>query len=168
MIRQSAELLDPPIDKRGKSLNGNSMSATDDEFEPDMELDDAPHGSEDWDKMDTEESNMSTNYQELLQDTVRYGQELRNEFRDDRSKISVETFRDMWSFYAYDDPRTSPIAHMLDRRGRVPVAEELNSAILGIGSPHAAYESDADHDSLAWQIFLRRRRTPCPTDRSPC
>lgn len=157
MIRQSAELLDPPIDKRGKSQNGNSMTATDDDFEPDMELDDPPNGSEHWDKMETEEPDMSTNYQELLQDTVRYGQELRNEFRDDRSKISVETFRDMWSFYAYDDPRTSPIAHMLDRSGRVPVAEELNSAILGIGSPHAAYEFNANHDSLAWQVLLRRR-----------
>jgi hypothetical protein len=157
MIRQSAELLDPPIDKRGKSLNGHSITATDDGFEPDMELDDPLNGSEDWDKMETEEPDMSTKYQELLQDTVRYGQELRNEFRDDRSKISVETFKDMWSFYAYDDPRTSPIAHMLDRSGRVPVAEELNSAILGIWSPHAVHESDADNDSLAGQVLLRRR-----------
>ena len=96
-----------------------------------MELDDQLNGSEDWEKMDTEEADAAVKYQDLLQDTLRYGQELRNEFRDDRSKIVLDTFKDIWSFYAYEDPRKSPVAHLLDRNGRVPVAEELNSAILG-------------------------------------
>ena len=96
-----------------------------------MDLDDQLNGSEDWEKMDTEEADAAVKYQDLLQDTLRYGQELRNEFRDDRSKIVLDTFKDIWSFYAYEDPRKSPVAHLLDRNGRVPVAEELNSAILG-------------------------------------
>ena len=91
-----------------------------------MELDDQLNGSEDWEKMDTEEADAAVKYQDLL--TLRYGQELGNEFKDDRSKIVL---KDIWSFFAYEDPRQSPIAHLLDRNGRVPVAEELNSAILG-------------------------------------
>lgn len=112
-------------------MNGQATVGTEDDSEPDMELDDQLNGSEDWDKMETEEADTSAKYQDLLQDTVRYGQELHNEFKDDSSKIVKETFKDIWSFYAYENPRKSPVAHLLDRNGRVPVAEELNSAILG-------------------------------------
>ena len=131
MIRQSAELLEGPIAKRVKSVNGHSAPATDDELDPDMELDDQLNGGDDWDKMETEEADNSLKYQDLLQDTLRYGQELQHEFKDDRSKVVKDTFKDIWSFYAYEDPRKSPVAHLLDPLGRVPVAEELNSAILG-------------------------------------
>ena len=133
MIRQGAELLDVPITKRNKSANGHSGTNTDDDFEPDMELDDPLNGSDDWDKMETEEAENGVKYQDLLQDTLRYGQELQTEFKDkdDPDKVVQETFRDIWSFFAYEDPRKSPVAHLLDPQGRVPVAEELNSAILG-------------------------------------
>ena len=135
MIRQSAELLDSPNSKRMKSANGHSTTNTDDELEPDMELDEQLNSSYDWDKMETEEADNGLKYQDLLQDTLRYGQELRHEFKDDRSKVVRDTFKDIWSFYAYEDPRKSPVAYLLDPQGRVPVAEELNSAILGKSCP---------------------------------
>ena len=166
MIRQSAELLDRPVSKYMKSTNGHSTNNTDDELDPEMELDDQLNGSDDWDKMETEEADNGLIYQTLLQDTLRYGQELRHEFKDDRSKVVRDTFKDIWSFYAYEDPRKSPVAHLLDPQGRVPVAEELNSAILGKLSPISdPCRVSADACSISWQVLLRRGRTPCAADR---
>lgn len=170
MIRQSAELLENPNPKRMKPANGHSTSNTDDELEePDMELDDQPNGSDGWDKMETEESDNGLKYQDLLQDTLRYGQELRHEFRDDRSKMVRDTFKDIWSFYAYEDPRKSPVAHLLDPQGRVPVAEELNSAILGkSGTTLSFCLTGANRSSITWQVFLRRSRTSCSAEHCTC
>ena len=130
MIRQSTELLDGSAERRAKPLNGNS-AVSDDGFEPEMDLDEHMNNTDDWDKMETEEADNGVKYQDLLDDTVRYGQELRNEFRDDRSKYVEDAFKDIFSMFAYEDPRKPPTSHLLDRSGRVPVAEELNSAILG-------------------------------------
>ena len=92
MIRQSAELLENSNPKRMKSANGHSTSNTDDELGPDMELDDQPDGNDDWDEMETEETDNGLRYQDLLQDTLRYGQELQHEIKDDRSKVVRDTF----------------------------------------------------------------------------
>ena len=132
MIRRSAELLEGPSSKGVKSANGHSTTMTDDDVDPNMELDDQLNCNDEWERMDTEGSDNGLKYQDLLQDTLRYGQELRHEFKEDRSRLVRDTLRDIWSFYAYEDPRKSPIAHLLDPQGRVPVAEELNSAILGM------------------------------------
>ncbi|KAL8797024.1 MAG: hypothetical protein Q9195_000795 [Heterodermia aff. obscurata] len=131
MFRQGAELLEGPSSKRAKSANGHSAMNTNDDLDPDMELDEQLNGSDDWDKMETEEADNGLKYQDLLQDSLQYGQELKDEFKDDRRQVVRDTFMDIWSFYAYADPRKSPVAHLLDPQGRVPVAEELNSAILG-------------------------------------
>lgn len=131
MFRQGAELLEGPSPKRVKSANGHSGMNTDDDLDPDMELDEQLNGSDDWDQMETEEADNGLKYQDLLQDSLQYGQELKDEFKDDRRQVVRDTFMDIWSFYAYADPRKSPVAHLLDPQGRVPVAEELNSAILG-------------------------------------
>ena len=131
MIRESAELLEGPSVKRGKRANGHSVPHIEDDLDPEMELDEQLNGGDDWDQMETEEADNGLRYQDLVQDTLRYGQELRHEFLEDRSNVVRETFKEIWSFYAYEDPRKSPVAHLLDPQGRVPVAEELNSAILG-------------------------------------
>jgi hypothetical protein len=131
MIRQSTELLDGSTARHGKSTNGHSTAESDDDFEPEMDLDDHPNTADDWDRMDTEETtDNGLKYQDLLDSAVRYGQELRSEFKDDRSRVVEDAFKDIFSMFAYEDPRKSPTAHLLDRAGRVPVAEELNSAIL--------------------------------------
>ena len=131
MIRQGAEIGDDPAGKRAKSVNGRATTIADDDLETDMDLDDQMDGDDDWDEMETKNADLAGKRHDLLQDTVRYGQELRNEFNGDKSKMVQDTLQDIWSFYAYPDPTKSPIAHLLDRAGRVPVAEELNSAILG-------------------------------------
>ncbi len=137
MIRQSTELLDGPTSKQKKSVNGHSTAISDDEFEPEMDLDEQTNSADDWDKMETEEADSGLKYQGLLDMTLTYGRELKYEFRNDHSKHVENAFRDIFSMFAYEDPRKSPTAHLLDQAGRVPVAEELNSAILGSClSPH--------------------------------
>ncbi|KAL9595631.1 MAG: hypothetical protein Q9219_006337 [cf. Caloplaca sp. 3 TL-2023] len=121
MIRQTAELLEAPPAKPGKALNGHHE-------ESEMEVDDQKAELEDWDKMETEEADMSAKYQESLEDTLRYGQVLKQEFQSVPS--TENTFKEIFSLFMYEDPRKSPQAHLLDRASRVPVAEELNSAIL--------------------------------------
>ena len=144
MMRQSTDFLDNSTSKPTKSTttNGHSTTVSDDGFEPDMDLDepmtsrDGHHNNtDDWDKMDTEEAiggdSWGLKYQTLLEVIIRYGQELKHEFKDDRSKYVTDTFTDIFSMFSYPDPRKSPQGRLLGREQRVPVAEGLNSAILG-------------------------------------
>ena len=143
-MRQSTDFLDNSTSKASKTstTNGHSTAVSDDGFEPDMDLDDpiatkdGGHDSnDDWDRMDTEESvggdNWGLKYQTLLEVIIRYGQELKHEFKDDQRKHVTDTFTDIFSMFSYPDPRKSPQGKLLDREQRVPVAEGLNSAILG-------------------------------------
>lgn len=135
MIRQGAELLDDSAERKIKLMSAHATVVSDDDFEPEMDLDDQSTNVDDWDKMETEEADNGLKYQDLIDETVRYGQELRFEFREDRSKHIEDSFKDIFSMFAYPDPRKSPTSHLLDPSGRVPVAEELNSAILGMIFP---------------------------------
>lgn len=102
--------------------------------EPTTNKDGGHHNSDDWDRMDTEEAiggdNWGLKYQTLLEVIIRYGQELKHEFKDDQSKHVTDTFTDIFSMFSYPDPRKSPQGKLLDSEQRVPVAEGLNSAIL--------------------------------------
>ena len=129
-MRQCAELHNSSIEKRSKTSNGHN----DDGFEQAMDLDDPLHTGEDWDKMETEEADNGLKYQELIGETLRYAQDLQYEFKDDRSTDIKDGLRDIFAMFAYEDPRKSATAHLLDQSGRVPVAEELNSAILGMST----------------------------------
>lgn len=143
-MRQSTDVLENSTPKQAKSTttNGHSTAVSDDGFEADMDLDepitsrnDGRHNHDDWDRMDTEESvggeNWGLKYQTLLEVIIRYGQELKHEFKDDRSAYVRETFTDIFSMFSYPDPRKSPQGRLLESEERVPVAEGLNSAILG-------------------------------------
>ncbi|KAL8903112.1 MAG: hypothetical protein Q9171_007514, partial [Xanthocarpia ochracea] len=134
MIRQTAELLEMPPAKPTKSLNDHSLMPMDLE-QTEMEVDDPKPEAEDWDKMDMEVADISVKYHELLEETIQYGQELKQEFQNDASTEAA--FKEIFSLFMYVDPRKSPQAHLLDRASRVPVAEELNSAILGKSSSAA-------------------------------
>ncbi|KAL8699021.1 MAG: hypothetical protein Q9201_006244 [Fulgogasparrea decipioides] len=127
MIRQTAEILESSPTKQAKFSNGHGSADTDTE-QVQMDVDDSKNEAEDWDRMEMEEDDTSVKYQELLEDTLRYGQVLKQEFQDDPSTDGA--FKEIFSLFMYEDPRKSPQAHLLDRAGRVPVAEELNSAIL--------------------------------------
>jgi Ran-binding protein 9/10 len=69
-------------------------------------------------------------YDELLQEAMAYGQTLMREYRDEKREYR-KTLEDIFSLIAYDDAKASVHGHLLETGGRVQVAEELNSAILG-------------------------------------
>ncbi|KAL8950276.1 MAG: hypothetical protein Q9222_003680 [Ikaeria aurantiellina] len=127
MIRQTAELLGDVPAKPAKAMDGNGFSSAAND-QVDMDVDDPKPEAEDWDKMEMEESDISVKYHELLEETLHYGQALKSEFQDDPNADGA--FKEIFSLFMYEDPRKSPQAHLLDRASRVPVAEELNSAIL--------------------------------------
>ncbi|KAK2756090.1 Ran-binding protein 9 [Arachnomyces sp. PD_36] len=130
MMRRCTELQAASAAKRGKSSNGAAAVANNDVFAEDMELDDEMHVEGDWGHMDMEETDYATKYQDLLQEAVLYGQELRLDYPGDEKKEYKKTLDDIFSLVAYDDPKSSVHGHFLETSGRLPVAEELNSAIL--------------------------------------
>lgn len=142
MIHQTAELLGKSTPKAplSKASNGHSSITKvlegDNYAHSEMDLDqDDEKGADSaysWDKMETEDLEIHARYQSKLEETLEYGRELKHEFQDDKSTESA--FKEIFSLFMYEDPRQSPQAHLLDRAGRVPVAEELNSAILGMSS----------------------------------
>lgn len=86
----------------------------------DMELDE-----------DMEDLDGAQDQQDLTEDALRYGQTLQYEYRDDDRTEVHQALNEIFGLMAYENPLKEPkVAHLLDRKGRVAVAEELNSAIL--------------------------------------
>ena len=80
--------------------------------------------------MDTEESS-SVSYNQLLAETLSYGKEIQTEFREDPCREVQKALEEAFSLMAYSDPlNAKEVSHLLDPRGRVLLAEEVNSAIL--------------------------------------
>ncbi|KAF2401599.1 SPRY-domain-containing protein [Trichodelitschia bisporula] len=75
-------------------------------------------------------------YSRLLAETLDYGKELKMEFSSDPRREVKKALEDTLALIAYDNPRESPLRELLEERGRVPVAEELNGVILvSLGRP---------------------------------
>ncbi|KAL1864785.1 hypothetical protein VTK73DRAFT_5664 [Phialemonium thermophilum] len=67
----------------------------------------------------------------LLQEALLYGQDLRAEFDGWDNPEMSRHLDEIFALIAYKNPlKVKEVAHLLDRSGRVAVAEELNSAIL--------------------------------------
>lgn len=140
LISKAADLKaqNEPRSKQKNVSNGYSKdSAVEDDFAQDMELDEQPNG-----KSPAPAAGQSQQYDQLLAEAMDYGQVLQREYRDGQSEEWNKTLLDIFSLVAYENPRDSPYGNLLDRKGRVAVAEELNSAILvSLGrSPAAALE----------------------------
>ena len=73
---------------------------------------------------------------QLLQEVMLYGQELHREFQHEDGE-HAKALQDIFSLVAYNDPKGSVHGHLLEPTGRSAVAEELNSAILGMASSFA-------------------------------
>lgn len=135
MIRKCQELQNPSNkmgSKNNASSNGFSNSAVyDDVFDGQMELDESNNANNagNGENMDTTGSD-TLRLNELLGQTLTYGQELKGEFSGDLRPEVKRALEDTFALMAYSDPRQSPLAYMLDPNERTPVAEELNSAIL--------------------------------------
>lgn len=68
---------------------------------------------------------------DYLTAALQYGQELQAEFGGDNRPATKEKLREMFAIMAYVDPRESIVGGLLDKRGRVSIAEGVNGAILG-------------------------------------
>jgi hypothetical protein len=103
-------------------------------FDQEMELDDGTWDG--GDGMDTEdqEPTSAAPFNEVLTEAVQYGQQLCMDYPSDENGGDRKMLEDIFSLVAYPDPLNSVHGHYLDPAGRVAVAEELNSAILGMYS----------------------------------
>jgi hypothetical protein len=124
------EIEESPTRARRASNGYSKGSAVADDFARDMELDEhilepASNGTK------TAASGRNSQYDHLLAKAMEYGQELQRDYRDSPDGEQAKALLDIFSLVAYDNPKESVHGSLLDRKGRVAVAEELNSAILG-------------------------------------
>lgn len=155
MMREITEYLDsastpsskplkhPPKPSKAQPLNGHHTTAhSDDDFDPDMDLDDPPLGinGSNSNGQPTLENEVNASlsaeearakHQELLHHLVFYGQELKQQFKADQSRSVTDNMTEIFAMFQYPDPREGPQAYLLDPKQRTPVAEAVNSAILG-------------------------------------
>jgi Ran-binding protein 9/10 len=137
--RKWVELISKAADLKAQSEHGpklaavanghNKDSAVADEFAQDMELDDDLVKSSSNDKV---EAGHNQQYDLLISEAMQYGMILQREYGDpEHESEQSKTLTDIFSLVAYEKPHDSVHGALLDRKGRVSVAEELNSAILG-------------------------------------
>ena len=162
LIRRSSDLQNPTPEKLVKPGTGRFKTAVEDVFDQDMELDDHDQ-HEDWEKMDTEDAEIDMKYQELMSQAIDYGQELMQLYREEKREYG-DKLKDIFSLMAYDDPKTSVHGHLIDPSGRVVVAEELNSAILGEQKPTKLLGQSTNLYSITWPSLFRRPGTSLPPD----
>lgn len=123
MVRLAAEMRTAV---EGKKSNGHVAS---DYHAQDMDVD--LNGAS-YDHMDTEDGpKKPIGIDELELETLMYGQSLQAEYKDDPRREVTEALENIYALLAYTNPlKAKDVAHLLDKKGRVAVAEELNSAIL--------------------------------------
>lgn len=158
MMRRYTELLaakstssPSALAKSVESLASNGHAPQSEELPPStqMELDDQLHretSSTSPSKHETDDVDMdasqdlpskatSTRHNELLTAAITYGQELQSTFGGDPRQWVKKQLSDVFAMLAYTDPAESVVGALLDPRGRVGIAEEVNGAILGTVSP---------------------------------
>lgn len=125
MIRTAAEMR---TSAEGKKSNGHVP------LQPHVQTMDLDQNGSSFDQMDTEDGfdvNSSMSLDELELQTLMYGQSLQAEYREDPRREITESLESIYALLAYTNPlKEKDVAHLLDKKGRVVVAEELNSAIL--------------------------------------
>lgn len=141
MMRRYSEL-----QVAGTLETGSNGHSHDDAFDNQMELDDQLNresSKQSIQQMNAEEDvDMETSTSSLpksglmkansfLQAALEYGQELQAEFGGDNRVAVKEKLREVFAIMAYVDPRESIVGGLLDKRGRVGIAEGVNGAILG-------------------------------------
>jgi hypothetical protein len=136
MVRRGAEMLQSNHTQTAKKSNGQSGDCHDgdwhdDVMNQDMEMDNQQNNNN-YDRMDTEEGSENLmEYNQLTQATLNYGQDLERQYRNDPRREVSKALSDAFSLIAYQDPlNRKEVSHLVDPKGRVAVAEELNAAIL--------------------------------------
>lgn len=67
----------------------------------------------------------------LLTEALNYGRELSVEFSSDPRPAVKQALNDTFALIAYTDARESVVGGLMEGKGRVEIAEEVNAAILG-------------------------------------
>lgn len=130
-----------------------------DVFGRDIEIDDHSSGAGEWeklegmDKMDVDEEEGNSRLKGPLDDAVKYAQQLRVDFKADTRPEIQKALEESFSLVAYPDPKNSVLSHLFDEDGRVAVAEELNSAILGKLLLYLLYRRKAWSDTFGNSLF---------------
>ena len=108
-----------------------------DVFGREMEIDEQSSRAGEWEPMDVEDEDDDgiSQVKGPLDAAVQYAQQLRVEFQADKRPEIRKALEESFSLVAYQDPKNSVLSHLFDEDGRIAVAEELNSAILGIHNP---------------------------------
>lgn len=165
MIRHAAEISNATRQAGKEAAHNGFNNQHDDDHE--MELDE-PAEKNGYDHMETESTNGTNSqaeYNKLLQETIEYGQELEAEFSHDPRREVKKSLQDAFALLAYEDPINSKeVSHLLRREGRVAMAEELNSAILGESRILCNGVGLTYQSSFPRQISLCGPRTTCPAD----
>ena len=66
---------------------------------------------------------------------IAYGKSLQAQYMGSTDPEIVETLAEIFSLFAYENPlKQREVSHLLEQKGRVVVAEELNAVILGMFS----------------------------------
>ncbi|KAL2131100.1 hypothetical protein VTI74DRAFT_5552 [Chaetomium olivicolor] len=132
MIRKEAELNMLLEERRNSRKQGRAVRGDDDEEMLDPTNDDHVHNNDMDTAMTEDEDEVSAaGLSKLSQDALAYGMELRAEFREDPRRETARQLDEIFSLIAYPNPlKVKEVAHLLDGRGRVVVAEEVNAAIL--------------------------------------
>ncbi|KAL2758711.1 hypothetical protein ACRALDRAFT_1061838 [Sodiomyces alcalophilus JCM 7366] len=126
MVRTAAEMrsamgADTSNGHVGDDLNDQEM---------DLDVNGAENGT--FDRMETE-AVMDTpkGLQDLESQTLDYGRTLQMEYSTAPQREVANALGDIYALLAYQNPlEEKEVSHLLDKQGRVIVAEELNSAIL--------------------------------------
>ena len=151
MIRRDAEAnirqeANPEMERKGFSTRAGHRyygedeemveAGGDDEWGERMDTEDG-NDDEDEDDEDDDDGGIPIGRSEaprvgrLLEEALQYGQELRAEFDGDEHREMARQLDQVFALIAYPNPlKVKEVAHLLDRTGRVAVAEELNAAIL--------------------------------------
>lgn len=122
MVRKAAQLNMMNDHKRDNGLDGAPQ---------DIDMDMNGSGNPTWGSVDSAGTELPTELIELESNMLEYGQALQAEYANDPRKEVSKALNEIWALVAYRNPLKEPqVNHLLDRKGRVAVAEELNSAIL--------------------------------------
>lgn len=114
------------------TISSNSDSDSDSADYNDQEMDDEVNDHDDSQHRNAEEATLQEKYNMMMQLTIQYGQELKSEFDGDPRREVKQALEETFALIAYPDARESMLAPLLDVSERIPVAEELNGAILGM------------------------------------
>lgn len=72
----------------------------------------------------------------LMAEAIMYGSELQTEFSGDSRPEIMQALTETFALVAYTDARGSIVGGLMETKGRIEIAEEVNGAILGKLAPY--------------------------------